>query len=601
MINYLARYFHYSNMIITSLIKPIKKEIIFFLFFLFIISFPCNYFLAINISSGNWSYLIEDYVRNITFSFFISYLFTLFVYFAKGGFIKWTIYIFAILLLSTNIFLKIKFDTNISPLIIQLIGETTQEESTEFINTFLLTPDGFISIIISAILILLFYLGHKKMAKKLVSNIKVPLLFDCLIIFVIIIGGLQMNRWYSLFKCKSFEDLLEWNKITNPLSMDLVTQLAYSLQGPKAASNENNQAIKSTEEGALLDNSSMTDKEESVTVVYILGESFIKWHSNIYGYPLETCPTLSQEINNGNLFAFTNVVSPFNATSDSEKNTFSCNSIADDEKWYEKPFFPMLFKDAGYDVFMYDNQKTAGTNGIVTFSINSYLYNKRIKELSYTEICEREHKYDGELIDDFIKNSSYNKDKNSLIIFHLYGQHHSTKDRFPNIKRFNKFSADSIKNHHSFMTNWKKQLIASYDNATFYNDYVIGKIINYFRNTNAVVIYFPDHGEEIYDYRDSMGRANSNDLKNFMKYQFEIPLFIWCSNTYKDNYPDIIEAITKATNKPIMTDNICNVVFTLGALRTPYYIADRDFINPTYKPKKRIVNKTYNFDMIRFK
>ena len=37
---------------------------------------------------------------------------------------------------------------------------------------------------------------------------------------------------------------------------------------------------------------------------------------------------------------------------------------------------------------------------------------------------------------------------------------------------------------------------------TLYNDYVLKNIIDLFRDKNTVVLYFSDHGEEIYDYRD---------------------------------------------------------------------------------------------------
>lgn len=74
----------------------------------------------------------------------------------------------------------------------------------------------------------------------------------------------------------------------------------------------------------------------------------------------------------------------------------------------------------------------------------------------------------------------------------------------------------------------KKKEIADYDNATRYNDYVLMQIINRFRNQNTVLLYFSDHGEEVYDYRDHKGRdLSSNTISyNYLKYQHEIPFMI---------------------------------------------------------------------------
>ena len=66
----------------------------------------------------------------------------------------------------------------------------------------------------------------------------------------------------------------------------------------------------------------------------------------------------------------------------------------------------------------------------------------------------------------------------------------------------------------------------------------MGHIFDLYRNKNAVVVYFSDHGEEIYDYRDQRGRhvsyAPSADM---LRHQNEVPFVIWCSDRYKQLHP----------------------------------------------------------------
>ena len=51
----------------------------------------------------------------------------------------------------------------------------------------------------------------------------------------------------------------------------------------------------------------------------------------------------------------------------------------------------------------------------------------------------------------------------------------------------------------------EQQSVADYLNATRYNDLVVDHIIRLFEKRNAIVLYFADHGEEVYNYRHQLG------------------------------------------------------------------------------------------------
>ena len=171
------------------------------------------------------------------------------------------------------------------------------------------------------------------------------------------------------------------------------------------------------------------------------------------------------------------------------------------------------------------------------------------------------------------------------------GQHIGASDRYPHTQQFTKFSYKDIKRNEPYMTKEKKQDIADYDNATLYNDYIISKIAKHYTNKPTVMIYFSDHGEEIYDYRDSKGRnAGSNGVTpELVKYQYEIPFIIWFSTPFMKKYPKLVDEINKTKDKPFVTDNVCQVLFHLTGLKTKWYKADRDLFSPQYRSKKRII------------
>lgn len=84
--------------------------------------------------------------------------------------------------------------------------------------------------------------------------------------------------------------------------------------------------------------------EDSINVVFVLGESFAKAHSSLYGYPLPTTPYSVEEKENGNLYLFEDLISPYSLTTPTMHSVMCLNSIADGEQWYESIFSLKSFR-----------------------------------------------------------------------------------------------------------------------------------------------------------------------------------------------------------------------------------------------------------------
>jgi len=84
-------------------------------------------------------------------------------------------------------------------------------------------------------------------------------------------------------------------------------------------------------------------------------------------------------------------------------------------------------------------------------------------------------------------------------------------------------------------------------------------------------------------------------MKNLgYKYQYEVPFMIWCSDKYKKKYPAIINNIKKALHRSFRTDEICNVVFHISQLNTPYYRDKYDLLSPSFVPLDSVSQSMYN-------
>lgn len=537
---------------------------------------------------------ISEVLTPICLAFFISYIFTIVVYYSHRHWVKVLLYTIGCVVFSVDTFLWLEFHKSITPEILTLIGETNSKEASEFLATFLFNLKGALCILLIVLFITIICIVEQK-------RLKIYLFLNRNRIVKGIIYMTTFSVSIIAICCSHVYDELFTSKIDQDINVDAYndsfTATVFALRSVAYTTYEMKSAIRQTQEvkGGTI------KEKDSLNVILIIGESYIKHHAQLYGYPLPTTPRLMNEKNKGNLYVFNNVVTPYNYTTYVIKNALCCNSIANDESWYNTPFVPTIFKRSGMKVDNWDNQRTNSSNtiSIWDFTLNSFLFNSTICDISYDRISSQAFKYDDQLVSDYARSKNKEVGKYNFIIFHLMGQHIDAKDRYPH-DRFSRFSAKDIRNNAPYMTESKKQDIANYDNATYYNDYVVNHIINLYRNKNTVLVYFSDHGEEVYDYRDSKGRVEAvpGQEKEWLRYQFEVPFVIWCSDKYKALHPDVVRRIKASLNRPFMTDNTCHLLFDLAGLKTSYYRPERDLISPKFKPSKRIVQNNIDFDAV---
>ena len=230
----------------------------------------------------------------------------------------------------------------------------------------------------------------------------------------------------------------------------------------------------------------------------------------------------------------------------------------------------------------------------VNFTLNSIIFNTKIKEMSYNAINEDCPTYDEELITDFEQKEKAHLGSHNLIIFHLNGQHRAYKAQYPQEPDNIVFSAKDIKNPAPYLDEDKRQKIAEYANATRYNDKVIKQIIDLVRETNAILVYFSDHGEEVYDYRDFLGRALlERDIitPELIKSEIEVPFVVWASDQWIKHNQEEWQTIGKAVDRDFTTDNVCHLLFRLAGIKTTEYKPKRDLFSSDFEPQ----NKSLDF------
>lgn len=573
---------------LINLIEKPLHEIVFFIICLICIIPPTINHLLLLFKDVDIDILVIQY---LSIAIIISYVMTTIIYlFRKYRLVKCLAYVFLITLLFVFFFLKLSFGTNISPLVVLMLAETNTNESLEFLHNFALTKECFISFAITIVMILTIVIMEKHTLKQKSNTIKHVVAALFIIALPISIYATRIGK--SLYDCNNMNEVNIWYDNYYPYAMDNISTLLYSIYIPHVTANEIVSVVHQTTESVKL--KAETTEKDSLDIFLVIGESYIKYHAHLYGYDLPTTPIMDREQEKGNLYVFNNMISPYNSTTLVIKNVMCTNSISDGEVWSDGIFFPAIFKRAGFNVYMWDNQKTLGSFLIYTFTINSLIYNKQLADVTYSETNNTIYMYDGELLQSLFKEK---RGKHNLSIIHLMGQHVDTSERYP--QTFNHFNAKDIKRNDTYLDEEKKQSIAEYDNATLYNDSVIGMLFNTYRNRNAVVVYLSDHGEEIYDIRDSKGR-NLEHVKDpdVIRYQNDVPFIVWCSDKYKALHTDIINNLEASLNRKGMLDNVCQLLFRLANLKTSFYKPERDITSSKYKTKKRIIYDEINYDDI---
>lgn len=491
---------------------------------------------------------------------------------------KTAIYVVIYFLSAINIFLLLNFKTMISPSIVLLLNETDATESVDFVQSYIWDIHSlyaYIIIILIAVYLIAMELSSRKM-RSVIECVYTKFFLWIVLFYMFWRFVSPCTQFVNLFKCDDLDSVEFWYLDFRP-DCNTLTNVIYSFYTFEVSKNELSQSKFHT---MNMQKGSLSDSESSI--IFVIGESFNKYHSELYGYRHHTNPHMLQEQKDGNLFVFTDVVTPYNMTSHVMKNLFSVNSMMDNESWGKYPIFPAIFRDAGFNVYFWDNQKTSGKADVSDFSIFSYLYDPDVVKISYTECNTTPYEFDMDLLKDFCLEKD-RVSKKSLVIFHIRGQHDMAENRYPHINIYNYFTSDSITGDYS---NKQKNQIAFYDNATRYNDDVIYFLINKIRDQESVIVYLSDHGEEVHDYRNHYGRTQENvKTKEILKYQYEIPFVIWCSKKYQEKYPEKMNAIKSALDKPFMIDNTCQILFDLAEISNcVYYYKERDLICPSYRP-----------------
>ncbi len=322
--------------------------------------------------------------------------------------------------------------------------------------------------------------------------------------------------------------------------------------------------------------------EDSIpkTIVVVIGESLSRNHMSLYGYGRNTNPELAKL--GDSLIVYKDVVSPQVHTIPVMRSVLSLYDRDCPDNITEKPSLFELFNRAGYKTYFISNQSFGGN---FSTSYDAYLdLAGSIDNLS----VDNQH---DEIVLPTLRNIiSQSGKENKLILIHLIGNHMAYEFRYtPSYNIFNN-NNDHMLEETSFRDKTAIHTNDKYDNSVLYNDFVIASMIGILerqKDRKTALVYFSDHGEEVYEFRDFSGHA----YEKVSTYMCEIPFIVWFSPAFLDNREDL----SIDTKRPFSTAGFLYSLSNMAGLQYQDYDASKSIFSNIFSPSERYIGGyTYN-------
>lgn len=457
------------------------------------------------------------------------------------------------LILETLYYLLFKVFVSASTL--YLVFDSNSDESIEFLESYI----GFHEIVSAVILFCLIIFSLKKLNKQYQTIASTFSRYSLQIILIIIIsiGYLKFSTHiiYNLpyLFAKSYVEYSEVSK-----------NLEDYANNPK---------------GNFRDATSPLTKDESGVFVLILGESTVRSNLGIYGYQRQTTPNLSKL--SDELWIYNDVISSNSHTIESVSKMLTLGN-------YENPNLILqgsivqLANTAGFQTHWLSNQRPIG--------MYESLITKMARSSQKTNFLTTMHGRHNRILDESLLpelNTLLESPSSApkFIVIHLAGTHMLYQNRYPENQIIFRDNPPNIR--HASPSNIKT--VNHYDNAVYYNDFIIRSIIEQIKqlNTQSAVLYVSDHGEELFQDADFAGHNEDVATKSM----YEVPFILWQSEDYKKE-----ANLTYVPDRSYMTDDFFHSMANLLQIKSNVVDSTRSIFSEYFRPRKRLLLNDKNYD-----
>ena len=326
------------------------------------------------------------------------------------------------------------------------------------------------------------------------------------------------------------------------------------------------------------------------TLVLVIGESTQRGRMSLYGYPRETTPELDAlHKSDKNLTVFNDVVTSRPYTIEILQQALTFANEQNPDLYLTKPSLMNMMKQAGYKTFWITNQQTM-TERNTMLTVFSEQTDKQFYMNQQRTQSARE--YDTNVLPPF-KEVMADPAPKKFIVVHLLGTHIKYKYRYP--ENWGKFDGkmDTVPSN---LSDDQREDYNDYDNANLYNDRVVAGLINTYKATdpNGFLLYFSDHGEEVYDTppHQTQGRNEGNPTRPM----YNVPFLLWTSEKWQAAHP---RDLSQDVDRKYSSSELIHTWSDLAGLSYDGYDPTRSITSPQFKETTRWIGDPYKPKALR--
>ncbi|MDR1098336.1 MAG: phosphoethanolamine transferase, partial [Tannerella sp.] len=307
----------------------------------------------------------------------------------------------------------------------------------------------------------------------------------------------------------------------------------------------------------------LAESQAPRTLLVVIGESLSRNHMSLYGYERDTNPLLTAR--RERLKVYRDVVSPQVHTIPVMRSVLSFADRTHPEYLTQRPSLFELFNRAGYETYLISNQP---------FDDVSSSYEPLLRQAGHIVDLSKTAEPDGVILPALER--TLKDDRRKLIVVHLMGSHTAYKFRYPpSFNRFDRSEPADPKFPFPAKTT-ARTVVDRYDNSVRYNDWLMASILDLLdrQREPSAMVYFSDHGEEVYDFRDFAGHAS----EKASLYMCEVPFVVWMSDEYMKKRADMVVR----EDRPYSTCDLLYSLSDMAGLSYEGYDRTRSLFSPQF-------------------
>ena len=297
--------------------------------------------------------------------------------------------------------------------------------------------------------------------------------------------------------------------------------------------------------------------DDSLTVVFVLGESLRADHLSLNGYARQTTPRLEQL----GAISLPHVRSRFTHTNASVPQIMTRADSLHPRRSQTESSFATLYQSAGYATAWLGNQE---------WTAHFYPLIQEYDTIAMTNREKSHYDFDQWLDEALLppyKSLLAQCNARQLITLHTIGSHWY----YPSHYTAEHARYQPTVQSKAFDRNDAAPMINAYDNTVCYTDWFLGEVIAPLTERRAIVFYLSDHGEALGEQGQWLHASESEKAHR-------PAALIWASASYQTRYHEQWHALLQNAKKPLSTDYLYHTILDAAAISTPYLDAEQSIM-----------------------